>query len=141
MSKKIELFATLVADFAFLAGCTTPEQKAAVYAGQEPPTADERAMVLRTLKAELHDPYSVRDARISDMLFPSRTLSGTKTSRSVCVSFNAKNRYGAYTGVSKMYLRYSAENHWLGPVIDDVSQSICGDSRLHYNAFPELEAA
>ena len=57
-------------------------------------TPDQRARLAEHIKNGLRDPYSVRDAAISQAFL----VMPTDVAPAVCVSFNAKNGYGAYTG-------------------------------------------
>ena len=72
----------------------------------------------------------MRDVSISAMV----TLGGTGLN-SVCIRTNAKNRMGAYTGLSVTSIRLKD-----GVVVSALQDAFgCNDSRLVYYPFPELE--
>lgn len=81
---------------------TAPTRKAA------PPALDKyRTEILRQKSSLWRDPYSIRDARISEKyncesgpLFP-------PNSECICVTANAKNAYGGYTGVRRTLMIFS----------------------------------
>ncbi len=113
-----------------LSGCVTQEQVDKVFASQRPPTAAEKAAIVNGARDYLVDPYSVRDAEISNVV----TL-GTTGLEAVCVKANSKNRMGGYTGRSAVSVRLSKGR----PVSTLEDAPACSDPRMHYQRFPELE--
>lgn len=82
-------------------------------------------------KKTFFDPYSMRDVAISN------ELRGTKPNVFlVCIRANAKNRMGAYTGLSATAIQFT------NGAVTGSSQGdfACSDSRLKYSPFKELEA-
>ena len=93
------------------------------------PTA-YKAIMAAYIRQNYFDPYTVRDASIS---FPDRGRMYAAQGWIVCVSANAKNRMGGYTGIHTT--AYLLNN---GVVIDsDDSPETC----LHekFEPFPEIE--
>lgn len=120
----------LLAGVAVLSGCVSAEQLDKIYGSQTPPTTAERAAAVTYVKTTFYDPYSIRDASISNAV----TLLNTGY-RSICVRFNAKNRMGGYVGMTSTSLRFQ------GPAIVSSLQDApgCNTARLTYSPFPELE--
>jgi hypothetical protein len=111
-----------------LAGCTTQMNMDV----QEPLSADLRAQILKGAKDVLFDPYSVRDAEISDFI-PRKP--GSKDGF-VCVKANAKNRMGAYVGKTGTLVFINN-----GKVTDAMDRhGFCTHPKFRYHPFPELEA-
>lgn len=120
----------------FLSGCQTAQTPAtgpAASADVAALPADYRQQILARAKAEFFDPYSIRDAGISQPIGGTSLMGSTST---ICVRANAKNRMGAYTG-----LRTTAYIFRRGQITlsDQQYASIaCGSAA--YEPFPELEA-
>lgn len=113
-----------------LSGCVTQEQVDKVYASQRPVTAAEKAAIVNGARDYLVDPYSVRDAEISNVV-----MLGNTGLEAVCVKANAKNLMGGYTGRAATSVRLSKGK----PVSALENASACSDPRLRYQRFPELE--
>jgi hypothetical protein len=129
MTKQFKVISTCVS-FIALAGCVSPEQANQVYSSQTPPTAAVKKAVVDYAKKTYFDPYSMRDVSISAMV----TLGETGLN-SVCIRMNAKNRMGAYTGLSVTSIRLKD-----GAVVSALQDAFgCNDQRLVYYPFPELE--
>src|ERR1700761_5567679 len=79
-----------------LSGCATAANQTAEL---PPPPANYRALIVAKLKTTLKDPYSVRDSQISQPTPMWAGLLRGGTGTGVCVRLNAKNSYGAYTGL------------------------------------------
>jgi len=82
------------------AGCTAiPDQDAVPTS--EPP-ASYRETVATHVRESFFDPYSIRDAEISEPVFRTAIFDGVtpipRRAWIVCVRANAKNRMGAYSG-------------------------------------------
>jgi hypothetical protein len=110
MSMQLKMMAIAVIGIAVsVVGCTA-NQKVAVPGesgiGQRP--LEYRAIVRDYLRKTLFDPYTVRDAQISRPkpgdLYLEGTLGIHEPGWLVCFRSNAKNRMGAYTGLSDMAL-------------------------------------
>jgi|GEM_PF-1299242 hypothetical protein len=121
------------------AGCATAEDVANVYQRQRPPTAEERARVLADIRVVLFDPYSVRDAAISNMLFPKEVMAASPNAKAICLRLNARNRFGAYVGLEHQMLKYSAAGALLAIDDTEIAKAQCADTRLGYSPFTELE--
>lgn len=100
-------------------------------AAARPATKEERSIVASYLRSTLKDPYSVRSARISDLVTPP----GQSTPRA-CVSLNAKNAYGAYTGQQVIAIAVSG---LLKSAMEDVNLKAACYGQA-YGPFPELGA-
>lgn len=129
-----------------VAGCsaTTSAPKQSAAAG--PPPSGYRAAVLSSAKQTFFDPYSVRDAQISQPLYASAVFDGvTPIPRKgwiVCVSANAKNRMGAYTGIQPSVFLFQGETVVLtlsGPAYAGQLADHCRSAV--YSPFAELDAA
>jgi hypothetical protein len=93
--KRLSLLATLC----LLTGCATAPTSETI--GPKP--ANYREAVRAHAKAAFFDPYSIRDAAISQPIPVSAVFDGiTPIPHSgwmVCLRANGKNRFGAYTGL------------------------------------------
>lgn len=93
----ISLHTILVA--IFLSGCAGKIQKSNV---TEPKPTGWQEATRKAARSTYLDPYSVRDAEISDPILASAVFDGITPFPSsgwlVCIRANAKNRFGAYTG-------------------------------------------
>ena len=78
-----------------LAGCTT----APAGAVKQPLPANAKALLAQTVRTSLKDPYSIRE--------PSYVIVEEKGSHYACVQLNAKNSFGAYTGMSRIFYYWS----------------------------------
>lgn len=114
-----------------LASCVTQEQMNSIYASQRPPSAEIKAAAIAHIRETFFDPYSIRDAAISNVV----TVADTGYD-AVCVRLNAKNRMGGYVGLSVTSLRIKG-----GAVVSSLEDApACMDARLKFAPFPELEA-
>jgi len=119
-----------------LAGCMEVQPVATSEVNVAPPN-NPRAAALGYARQSFFDPYSVRDASISQPFVIPFGLSGQSQAWVVCVRANAKNRLGAYAGMQETLIVFE------GDVIDasrsgsDVA-SACRSAQ--YGSFPELEA-
>lgn len=65
------------------------------------PTAQLKAEIVSKARDYVYDPYSIRDAEISNVML----VDSRNGLRAVCVKANAKNLMGAYTGRQATSLR------------------------------------
>jgi hypothetical protein len=109
-----------------LSACMTSEE---FLQTTRPPTKAQRAAIVEAARDVLLDPYSVRDAEISDV---GQLQDGRQF---VCVKANAKNALGGYTGREALgvFLRGSQ------PVGSATTPVICNHPSLRWQRFPELE--
>lgn len=113
-----------------LTSCVTPEQVQKVYDSQVAPTGAIKTAVVKHVRETFYDPYSLRDAQISNVL----SLPGTDL-KAVCIRANGKNRFGAYVGLSYTSVRIRG-----GVAVSSLQDApACADSRLKFYPFPELE--
>lgn len=113
---------------ALAAGCQTAAQQ---IEAQTPPTADVRRQIVEGAKKIAYDPYSIRDAEISNMVpyhKPGEFV--------VCVKANAKNLYGAYTGQQGTLIGFTKYK----AVSALANHPMCRMESIRYHPFPELEA-
>lgn len=111
-----------------LAGCATYE---AVLSSQRPPTAAEKAAIVSAARGVLVEPYSIRDAEISNVV----TLNDQGLS-AVCVTADIENRMEDFAGRTTVSVRL-----FNGRAISAVKgATFCSDDRMPYQPFPELEA-
>lgn len=127
----------LVAAAATIVGACASNQTASQ--GQAPPPANYREQVSARVKKTFFDPYSVRDAAISRPFLQSAAFDGiTPIPHSgwmVCVRANAKNRMGAYTGLTETGFMFSGDT-----IMDaDFRGHFCAGAAASYEPFPEIE--
>ncbi|MCT2580915.1 hypothetical protein P3C33_27745 [Mesorhizobium sp. P16.1] len=116
---------------AIVSGCVTAEQRTQIYSSAIAPSAGIKTAVINQIRESYFDPYSIRDAQISDVV----TLLDTGY-QAVCTRFNAKNRMGAYTGLQSASFRIKN-----GAVVSYLAQAPgCHEPSLRYRPFPELES-
>jgi hypothetical protein len=108
-----------------LAGCATAAKKV-----DEPTPADYRAQIAAIIKSGLKDPYTVRDAAITEA--GPRTVGAMVTATGVCARYNAKNSYGAYTGIQEQGYVFR-DGRPISVIITDCDKGTFGP-------FPELGA-
>ncbi|MFK4256443.1 hypothetical protein [Agrobacterium tumefaciens] len=113
-----------------LAGCVTQEQMNKVFASQRPITAGEKAAIVSAARDYFVDPYSVRDAEISDVV-----KLNDQGLEAVCVKANSKNRMGGYVGRTATSVRLLN-----GKPVDTLENApSCVAPQMRYRPFPELE--
>lgn len=116
-----------------LTGCVTPEFKAEGF----PTTAATRQIVVQYVRESFKDPYSIRDAEISNSW---RTEQGMQqlgsSSYAVCVRMNGKNSYGAYTGRKATAFVINQNK----VITSDEDSVVCNDARRvsSWTSFPEV---
>ncbi len=82
-----------------LAGCITDAGKLEDrIAAQRAPSPAIKQLIINEARNILLDPYSVRDVSISSLI---PNLKSSNNDGFICVRFNAKNSYGAYTGLKR----------------------------------------
>jgi hypothetical protein len=115
-----------------LSGCATGANQAA----EVPPApANYRAQIVAKLKATLKDPYSVREPQISEPAPMWAGLLRGGTGMAVCVRLNAKNSFGAYTGL---------QNHkfiFVDGAPLEVPDAAGNCKNVSFSPLPELESA
>ena len=119
--------------FGTLAGCQT--------SGQPAPTAildavprNYRQVIADDIRNTFADPYSIRDASISQPIPRPDLIFGNP--HTVCVRMNAKNRMGGYTGMRATMFTF--KDGRLSGNDPDMS-SVC--TNASYAAFPEIDSA
>ena len=122
-------------------GIFGPSEPEAVYVEvpvyiKGPPLGWQKQAILRYVRDEFRDPYSIRDAEISD--YGMQAEGSTRERTIVCVQLNAKNGFGGYVGrriiqfdLGKRSVRSASEDH---PQCTEMH-----GKGLGYDAFPELE--
>ena len=116
-----------------LVGCQTsdPGQVDRRIAAQRPPSPAVRQLVVNEARNILLDPYSVRDVAISSLI---PDLNSVEKNGFVCVRFNAKNPYGAYTG-----LKTVGTNVVQGRLLGQYSNPyLCAHPGLKWHPLPEV---
>lgn len=110
------------------AGCLTVPER---LAQQRPATAAEKASIVAGARDVMKDPYSIRDAEISQFVPATSGPDGN-----ICVRANAKNGFGAYTGRTNWLIAVSggkAVNAWEG-------HAHCAHPQIKWQPFPEIYA-
>ena len=107
-----------------------PEDYAGAIAASVPPSKSIKSQIVRDARTFLVDPYSVRDAGISNVATFSNGTQG------VCVRANSKNRSGGYTG--RQNLAVIIQN---GVLVGNVpNHPLCLRPDVPWRKFSELEA-
>lgn len=115
-----------------LGGCATvpPEDYSGAIAASVPPSKSIKAQIVQDARTFLADPYSIRDAGISNV------ATFNNGSQGVCVRANAKNKMGGYSG--RQNLAVIIRN---GVLVGNVpNHPLCARPDVPWNEFPELEA-
>lgn len=127
MIRKIVVLVCLL----MLANCATvADDYSAVIAASQPPSPSIRSQIVRDARDYLVDPYSVRDAEISNV------ATFSDGSQGVCVKANARNRMGGYSG--RQTLAITIHNGVLSGNIPN--HPLCQRPDVPWRPFPELEA-
>jgi hypothetical protein len=113
-----------------VSGCQTSVPDS-VAASQRPPSAALKKVIVNAARNVVFDPYSIRDAEISDVVL----LNPASGIQAVCVKANAKNQFGGYTG--RQATGISIRNGVL--LGATMGEPRCLDPRLRYRPFRELE--
>lgn len=119
-----------------LAGCMEVQPVATSEVNVAPPS-NARAAALGYARRSFFDPYSVRDASISQPFVIPYGLAGQSQAWVVCVRANAKNRLGAYAGLQETLIVFEGDTVDESRSMRDVT-SACRSAQ--YGPFPELEA-
>ncbi|WP_205747888.1 hypothetical protein [Devosia sp. FKR38] len=108
----------------------TYDPYAAAIANSVPPSRAVRAAIVEAARNILFDPYSVRDAQISNVADFGNGTQG------VCVLANAKNQFGGYTGRQSHAITMS------GSLLlsQQTNHPLCARPDVKWHKFPELEA-
>lgn len=125
------IIVTLVA-LGSLNACSVPppEDYSGAIAASVPPSAALKEKIVRDARTFLADPYSVRDAGISNV------ATFNNGSQGVCVRANVKNKMGGYTG--RTNLAVIIRN---GVLVGNIpNHRLCARPDVPWNDFPELEA-
>jgi hypothetical protein len=140
MARQFAKGSSVAAAALMLASCLDP-QTVPLSEINAPPPIGYRATAIEYVKTTFVDPYSVRDASISQP-FPIRGgLTGQTTVWYVCIKANAKNRMGGYTGLSETPLVF--EGNTINKSNSEVIREYIPGSTLckpaKYEPFPEIE--
>lgn len=114
-----------------LAGCQSSAELQQSIAQSTPPSAGLKASIIHDARDYLADPYSIRDAEISNIQRNPKT--GIEW---VCVKANAKNAMGGYTG--RQTIEIDARGSTL--VGNLPNSPACSNPALRWQPFPGLEA-
>ena len=117
--------------------CAVREANLRMLDDQRPTTLSERTSILAHIKDNFLDPYSIRDAEISQAA-PSMMLNGEMT-LNICVAANAMNRYGAYAGKQTTLYYLTTSGRVLDTNKDAFAELFCASQRLRYEPFVEAE--
>ncbi len=124
-----------------LAGCNTTVQPPAQ---ASPPPANYRATVAAEVANAFFDPYSIRDAEISQPVYKTGIFDGTNLvpyqGWAVCVRANAKNRFGAYSGRNFSLFLFNGEAVRMTLAGSEVQGQIDNHcANVQMQPFPEIE--
>lgn len=118
----------VVAAAAIVGACATQSQGPAV--SDLPP--NYRAIIQAEVRTNFFDPYSIRDASISQPFAGTSLMGSTQT---VCVRANAKNRMGGYTGAKQT--GFTFRQGQLTATDNEYGLITC--QAALYEPFPEIE--
>ncbi|QDM32697.1 hypothetical protein FNL55_16075 [Tardiphaga sp. vice352] len=118
-----------------LSGCAVREANLRRFEDQRPLTPQQRAMMVSEVRAKFFDPYSIRDAQISNAS-PGADMN-MNISYTVCVRANAKNPMGAYTGRTATMYHLTGDGQ-ISKAEED-AWGFCDLAQLRYEPFPEIE--
>lgn len=126
-----------------LAGCVGAGQSTTAAA---PAPANYREAIVQSVKETFFDPYSIRDAAISQPMYATAVFDGVtpfpKRGWIVCVRANAKNRMGGYTGLENSVFLFDGDrisDTLSGPDFRGQVDDHCADAT--FEPFTEIEAA
>lgn len=91
---------------------------------------DYRQQIVKQVRTTFFDPYSIRDAEISEP-FPNKSVIA------VCIKMNAKNRMGGYIGIKPT--AYYFKNGGFAFSETDFAPVVCDKAK--YGPFPEIDSA
>lgn len=121
-----------------LAACNqTAGVVASATTSDPPPPPNYRDQVQARVKKTFFDPYSIRDAAISQPFVQNAAFDGVTLiphqGWMVCIRANAKNRMGGYIGLKETGYMFKA-----GQIVDaDFNSSFCAGAQ--FEPFPEIE--
>lgn len=122
----------LVATTLTLAGCQTAAfgyKTDEILAAQRPASEPEVEGVINAMREHLYDPYSVRDAEISNVV----TLNSVPV---LCVKANAKNPMGGYIGRQTVMVYLHQNRPYM---VSQAAYAVAGCNQLSYRRFVEVE--
>lgn len=119
--------------FLVLTGCKSESIPIKAHEAETQPPLAYKESVLNHIKRTYFDPYSIRSALISEPIAYYRVGFGHVWF--VCYKLNAKNRYGAYTGLKQSTCSF--DGNMLKNCREDSSDFNCGQAK--YQPFPEAE--
>jgi hypothetical protein len=114
----------------FLSGCAIREANLKTFDNQRPLTANERFALITKIKNTYFDPYSIRDAEVSEVAPSAADLMA-------CVKSNAKNRQGGYAGRRAEVYHFDTNSQVTEGQPD--TWGFCDNPQLRYAGFPEIE--
>jgi len=100
------------------------------------PTSFQREQIAYNIERTIFDPYSLRAVGISDITVM-KGPSGQEV-LSVCLEFNAKNRFGAYIGLTTTGYVFREDGTLFRPVAESKLFGLCDG--IEFVKFEELEA-
>ena len=120
-----------------LAACNQTTGQVAQVTSSEPPPAGYREQVTARVKKSFFDPYSIRDAALSQPFVQNAAFDGITPiphrGWMVCVRANAKNRMGGYIGLKETGYMFKG-----GQIVDaDFNPPFCAGAK--FEPFPEIE--
>jgi hypothetical protein len=135
----------VIGALACLAGCSATTMAPSIEAKAGLPPANYREAAVAYAKANFFDPYSVRDASISQPLYAAAVFDGVsmvpRKGWVVCLRGNAKNRMGGYAGLADTVLLFQGETIVLGLDGGPVAEQVSGHCLTAvYSPLPELES-
>lgn len=101
------------------------------------PPENYRQLALAYARQNFVDPFSVRDASISQPMQVGYGLTGSQMVWVTCIRANAKNRMGGYAGLQETVVAFSGDSLDVSRSGPAGSGTACREAI--YSPFPELE--
>ena len=117
----------------FLSGCVT-SSSSEIYASARPATVQEKGVLIEAARNALYDPYSVRDAELTDVV---TVETNSSPYRLTCARFNSKNQLGGYTGRQTYLVKMNSRNQIMSATLLSPNAEPC--SKLKWRTFVEAE--
>ncbi|KZL18004.1 hypothetical protein PsAD2_02737 [Pseudovibrio axinellae] len=112
-----------------LAGCQTVTVQEVQF--DKKPTSAHKKLLIDAVVDNFYDPYSIRDAELSNQLNFSNESIG------YCGRLNAKNAFGGYSG--RKYVRVVIKGDLITHYRPNSIWCKANQSQVKWNRFPELE--
>lgn len=130
---------------ACLAGCSATTMAPTIESNVGMLPANYRDAAIAYAKANFFDPFSIRDAAITQPIYAKTVFDGTSSVPRkgwiVCLRSNSKNQMGDYAGLTDTVLLFEGETIVLGLAAGAVAEQVAEHCLTAvYSPLPELES-